>query len=340
MKIAIHKAAWGFSPDWIRYCEQNKIEHIIVNCYDSDIINQVSDCDVLLWHHHHILAKDKLFAQQLLYSLEQAGMTVFPDFKTGWHFDDKLGQKYLLEAIGAPLVPTFAFYSKSDAIKWFEQTTFPKVFKLRGGAGSANVKLIKSKSAAISLANKAFGRGFAGYDRLGNLTEILRKFSIKKASSTDVLKSIRRLFMSTEFARIHGSERGYMLFQEFIPNNNFDIRVVVIGKKAFALKRMVRKGDFRASGSGYIKYEKSEIDERCVKIGFDVSEKLGANCVAYDFVFDTQDNPLIVEINYGFAHEAYFDCPGFWDRNMNWNETKFNAAELIIEQYVKYEHKI
>ncbi len=335
MKLAIHKSAWGFSQDWIRYCEKNNIAHKIVDCYASDIVQQVSDCDALLFHHHHILAKDKLFAQQLLFSLEQSGMTVFPDFKTGWHFDDKLGQKYLLEAIGAPLVPTFAFYSKQDAIKWFEKVTFPKVFKLRGGAGSANVKLIRSKAAAITLANKAFGNGFAGYDKMGNLSETLRKFMLKKASVNDVLKSVRRIFMSTEFARVHGPERGYMLFQEFIPNNAFDIRVVVIGKKAFALKRMVREGDFRASGSGFIKYEKSEIDERCVKIGFEVTQKLGANCVAYDFVFDPNNTPLIVEINYGFAHEAYFDCPGYWDQNMNWHQESFNAADLIVETVIE-----
>ena len=335
MKLAIHKSAWGFSHDWIQYCEQNNIPHKIVDCYASDIVQQVSDCDALLFHHHHILAKDKLFAQQLLFSLEQSGMKVFPDFKTGWHFDDKLGQKYLLEAVGAPLVQTFAFYSKIDALKWFETTTFPKVFKLRGGAGSANVKLVRSKSDAVALANKAFGKGFAGYDKMGNLSEVVRKFLLKKASAKDILKSVRRIFMSTEFARVHGPERGYMLFQEFIPNNAFDIRVVVIGKKAFALKRMVREGDFRASGSGFIKYEKSEIDERCIKIGFDVSEKLGANCVAYDFVFDPQNTPLIVEINYGFAHEAYFDCPGFWDSDMNWHEQSFNAAHLIVETVIE-----
>lgn len=335
MKIAIHKSDWGFSKDWIDYCKKNKITYKIVNCYDSSIIEDIQDCEVLFWHHHHTLAKDKVFAKQLLFAIEQSGKKVFPDFNTGWHFDDKLGQKYLLEAIKAPLVPTEVFYSKKEANSWAECTVFPKVFKLRGGAGSSNVKLVHSKKEAKKLTATAFGKGFPSYDKWGNLKEEFRRYKLKKGTYKDVLKSVRRLFASTEFARIHGRERGYVLFQEFIPNNTFDIRIITIGEKAFGLKRLVRNGDFRASGSGFIEYEKEKIDERCVAIAFEVSEKLKALCVAYDFVFDSNNNPLVVEINYGFAHEAYFNCEGYWDSDLNWYENKFNAAHCMIESFLK-----
>src|SRR5690606_1428436 len=138
MKLAIHQSKWGFSQDWISYCEENGIPYKIVNCYDSDIIAQIADCQALMWHHHHTSTKDKVFAQQLLNAVEQSGKKVFPNFHTGWHFDDKLGQKYLLVAIDAPLVPSYAFYDKKSALNWISKTTFPKVFKLRGGAGSSN----------------------------------------------------------------------------------------------------------------------------------------------------------------------------------------------------------
>lgn len=332
MKIAIHKSTWGFAPDWIAYCKKNNIAHKVVNCYDTDIIKQLKDCDVLLWHHNHLIAKDVVFAKGLLFALEQAGKKVFPDFNTGWHFDDKVGQKYLLESIGAPLVQTDIFYSKLDALKFIENTSFPKVFKLRGGAGSSNVRLVHSKRHASSLIKKAFGSGFPSYDRWGNLKETW--FHLKRDPKNkyfEFIKSLRRFFVSTEFARIMGPEKGYVLFQEFIPNNTFDIRVVVIGERAFALKRLVRKNDFRASGSGMIEYDKDLIDERCVKIAFEVTQKMRGYCVAFDFVFDPNKNPLIVEINYGFAHEAYFKCPGYWDNDLNWHEGKFNSAEWIVE---------
>lgn len=335
MKIAIHKSSWGFSPEWINYCEVNKIPYKVVNCYDSDIIEQLEDCEVLLWHHHHTDAKDVLFAKGLLFSLEQSGKKVFPDFNTGWHFDDKVGQKYLLEAINAPVAKSWVFYEKKEALDWIETTSFPKVFKLRGGAGSTNVKLIRSKGEAIRMVNKAFGNGFPAYDKWNDIKEQYLRYKQGKLTLINAMKSLRRVFVSTRFARTVGRQKGYIYFQEFIPNNDSDIRVITIGEKAFAIKRMTRPNDFRASGGGVIKFEKELIDEQCVKIAFDTSEKLKANCVAYDFVFDQNGNPLIVEINYGFAHEPYRNCPGYWDKNLNWHEGKFNQVEWILEEYLK-----
>lgn len=335
MKIAIHKSSWGFSSEWINYCEKNNVPYKIVNCYDSDIVSQIEDCEVLFWHHHHSDAKDVLFAKGLLFALEQAGKKVFPEFNANWHFDDKVGQKYLLEAVGAPLVASDVFYEKKDALDWIDKTIFPKVFKLRGGAGSTNVKLIRSKSDAKNLVNQAFGRGFPAYDKWNDLKEQYLRFTQGKLTTIDALKSVRRVFTSTRFAKTVGNQKGYVYFQEFIPNNDSDIRVITIGEKAFAIKRMTRPNDFRASGGGVIKFEKDLIDERCIKIAFQTSEKLNSSVVAYDFVFDGNQNPLIVEINYGFAHQPYLNCPGYWDKYLNWHEGKFNQVEWILEEYLK-----
>lgn len=334
MLIGIHNSKWGFSQFWIKYCEEKNIPFKIVNCYDSDIVSQLADCDILMWHHHHTLAKDYLFAKQLLYSLEAAGKKVFPDFHTSWHFDDKLGQKYLLEAVNAPLVPSYAFYSEKEALAWIDNTVFPKVFKLRGGAGSANVKLARTPGDARNFVRKAFGKGFSAYDKFGNLKEEIRKFKIGKNSLLNVLKSIRRIFLSTNYAKVRQRERGYVLFQDFIPNNKFDIRVITIGDKAFAIKRMVRENDFRASGSGNTLYAKDEMDERCIVIAFQISEKIKGQCVAYDFVFDEKNIPLIVEINYGFAYEVYLPCVGYWDKNLNWYQGNFNPMEWMVDLVV------
>lgn len=334
MKIAIHKANWGFSPDWIEYCKTNSVPFKEVNCYSTNIIEDLQDCGALLWQHHHTNSKDFLFAKQLLFALEQSGKLVFPDFNTGWHFDDKLGQKFLLESIHAPMVKTDVFFDQQEAESWVRNSGFPKVFKLRGGAGSTNVKLIKTESEAVRIITKAFGKGFASYDRWGDLKENLRKYRLGKQNAKNVLKSIRRLFYSTKFGRYAGRQVGYVLFQEFIPDNKYDIRVVTIGDRAFAIKRLVRDGDFRASGSGYIKYDKDEIDTRCVEIAFDVSTKLNAQVVAYDFVFNQDNKPLIVEINYGYAHKSYFDCPGYWDNQLNWYDGNFNSADWMVELVV------
>jgi len=331
MKIAIHNRKKGFHLRWIDYCKKHHVPYKIVNCYDNNVIEQLYDCDALIWHHVHSNSSDILFAKQLLYSLEQAGVLVFPNFNTGWHFDDKVGQKYLLEAIDAPLVRSHVFYSKKDALHWVEQTDFPKVFKLRGGSGSANVKLAKTKKEGIQFIYRAFGKGFRQYEPLTNLKERWRKYRNGLTDLNDVFKGVLRFYKEPEFSKTIGYERGYVYFQDFIPNNDFDIRVIVIGKRAFALKRMVREGDFKASGSGNMKFAKEEFNERCIKIAMNTNRKLNAQCLAYDFVFDKNDSPLIVEVSFGFAVEAYDPCPGYWDENLDWHEGKFIPQEWMIE---------
>ena len=334
MKIAIHQSSWGFSQDWINYCKRKNIDYKIVDCYASNIIQQVEDCDVVMWHHHHTEARDFLFAKQLLFALEQSGKKVFPDFNTGWHFDDKVGQKYLLEAIDAPVPDSWVFYEKKQALDWASKTTFPKVFKLRGGAGSTNVKLIRNERVAKKIIRKAFGRGFPAYDGFNDLKEQLIRWKQNKLEWIDLLKSVRRLFVSTRFARTAGREKGYVYFQEFLPDNDFDIRVITIGNKAFAIKRIVRPNDFRASGGGNTKYEKEQFDKECVNIAFETTSKLKAQCVAYDFVYDENSKPLIVEINYGFAKEVYNKCEGYWDKDLLWHKGNFNQVEWIINEVI------
>lgn len=335
MKIAIHQGEGYFTKLWVIYCKKNNIDYSIVNCYDTNIIKTLEGFDVLMWHHLNGNYKDILFAKQLLYSLEQSGKVVFPNFNTTWHFDDKVGQKYLLEAIDAPLVKSYVFYSRTEALDFVNSTSFPKVFKLRGGAGSANVKLIKSAGQARGLVNKAFGRGFPVFDRTGYLKERFNKFLNGKDTLLGVMKGLGRLIIPvTDIIMIH-REKGYVYFQEFIPNNISDTRIIVIGDKAFAIKRMVRKNDFRASGSGSIVYSKEEIDIRCVKIAFETSAKLQSQCMTYDFVFDQENKPLIVEISYGFSPTGYVDCPGYWDEDLKWHEGEFNPYGWMVEQVLK-----
>ena len=336
MTIAIHHKKRSFSERWINYCKDKQISFKLVNCYDTNIIQQLKGCDALMWHHSHDNYKDTLFAKQFLYSLEQTGKKVFPDFNTCWHFDDKVGQKYLLESIQAPLVPSYIFYDKKETLEWIKSTNFPKVFKLRNGAGASNVKLIKNKRKAISIINKAFGKGFSNCDYVGLAFDSLKKMLKGKATFRDIIKYLALYFFPSKFnVDFFPNQKGYVYFQDFIPDNKYDIRVIVIGSKAFAIKRMVRENDFRASGSGHIVYEKEEIPTSCVKIAFDISKKLKFQCIGYDFVFDQQNRPLIVEISYGFTANVYDSCPGYWTNDLIWHQEQFNPYGWMVENLAK-----
>lgn len=334
MKIGIHHTKGSFSERWIAYCDSKRIDYTLVDCYKSDIIKQLADSNALMWHFSHKCPKASKFAKQLLLSVEASGKNVFPDSNTVWHFDDKVGQKYLLESIGAPLVTAYVFFSSYEAQAWANNTNYPKVFKLRTGAGSDNVYLVRSKNEACQLIKKAFRRGFKQYEPWGNLDERIRKYKLGKTTLWDVVKGIIRLAHTTDYSRLTGKEVGYTYFQDYIPGNDHDIRVVVIGDKAFAIKRLVRENDFRASGSGNIMYDRNLFDEGIIKLSFEIADKLHSQCVAFDYVHD-KGKPLIVEISYGFSPTGYDPCPGYWDKDINWQGGYFNPYGWMIEDLIK-----
>ena len=132
MKIAIHSLNKKntFTSRWIQYCKKKGYDYKLVNCYDNNIINKLADIDVFLWHFIHDNFMEKLVAPSLLKVLEFNKIKVYPDLRSSWHYDDKISQKYLLESIKAPLVPSFVFYEKKLAIDWISNAEFPIVFKL------------------------------------------------------------------------------------------------------------------------------------------------------------------------------------------------------------------
>ncbi len=329
--LAIHDSRNGFHPRWTAYCEERRIPFKNVNCYATNLVDQLADCSALMWHHGQGNPRDLVVAKQILYALEHAGFPVFPNFKTGWHFDDKLGQKYLLESLQIPSPKAYAFYDQPSALEWAATTTYPKVFKLRCGAGSNNVILVKDFEHARKLIHRAFGRGFPAYDPWSSLKERWRKFRLGKAGIWEPIKGCLRFFNPPAYSRIQGRELGYVYFQEFVPNNDSDTRIIVVGDKAFALKRYVRDNDFRASGSGDFGYSPELFDLNCVRSAFEITERVQTQVGVYDFVFDSSNRPLLIEVSYGFLAEGYDDCPGYWDRSLQWHNGKFNPYGWMVD---------
>src|SRR5690606_31194767 len=215
-----------------------------------------------------------------------------------------------------------------------EKTKFPKVFKLKGGAGSSNVKLIHSQNEAKKLINIAFGKGFSQFDRIANLQEKIRRFKEGREGFKGVLKGIVRLIIPTQFSKYQPPEKGYIYFQDFIPNLDSDIRIQVIGNKICGLKRFVRKNDFRASGSGnFIEFNNENVDKNILKIALEINRKINSDSLTVDFIYDN-GNPLIVELSYGFPLKFYDNCTGYWDEDLKWHERKFIPQEWIIENLI------
>jgi len=330
--IAIH-INYGFAPRWIEYCRKEKVPYEIVNCYDSDIISQLANYSVLFWHWNYDNYRDKLFAEKLIHALDYMDIIIFPDIRTCWHYNDKIAQKYLFESLKLNIPKTYVFYDKKLAIEWSESIEYPKVFKLRCGAGSRNVKLVNSNKEASKLIKKAFNYGFEYQNKIELIIDRYKQFirNMEYNSFNKLVKSVFRFMVPRYDDNFIHKEKGYVLFQDYY-FNSFDIRLVVINDKCFGIIRKNRPNDFRASGSGLFEYDPKLFDKRCIEIAFNITKKVKSQLSVFDFIFDNNRNPLLLEISYGFASgKAYDNCPGHWNEKLEWIEGKNKLEYLIIE---------
>jgi glutathione synthase/RimK-type ligase-like ATP-grasp enzyme len=294
-------------------------------------MQKLTSVDGLLWHWNHQDPTAQLVARHVLMAVEASGVLVFPSTATGWYFDDKVAQKYLLEAVGAPIAQAHVFYTFEEACRWIDDASFPKVFKLRKGAGSENVRLVRTRHEAYILAKRAFGNGFRPVPAYWN--DAARRYQIAQQRG-DLLGALKRLPTTLRNIRhlnqTIGREKGYIYFQDFIPDNQFDTRVTVIGDRAFAYVRKVRPGDFRASGSGNIDYSPQRIRLECVETAFNVTRKIGSQSMAFDFVLTREGQPMIVEVSYCYVPEYVHNCEGHWDQRLNWHPGQVWPEDAIL----------
>jgi len=211
------------------------------------------------------------------------------------------------------------------------EINFPVVAKLRGGSGSHNVKMLRSKSELLRYAKKMFKSG------LNPSPSLLYKASSNAKSSKNRDTFIKRLKRAPEFLRTLNSakkfpnEKEYVFLQEFIPNNGYDLKIVVVGDKLSFIGRNIRKGEFRASGGGALFYDKDYVTKSIIDSAFRVSDSSGFQCMGYDYVVNKETGEgLIIEISYGFSHEAVLAAGGYFDRDGNWYEEPLNAPQELL----------
>jgi len=145
-------------------------------------------------------------------------------------------------------------------------------------------------------------------------------------------KRIPEFIRTLRGAREFPNERGYVLFQEFVPNDGYDLKIVVIGDKLSYIVRSIRKGDFRASGGGDLFFDKNYVTKNIIDTAFATSDALNFKCMGYDYVVNNKTGEAkIVEISYGFSHTALLQAGGYFDRNGNWHDDPLNAPKELLK---------
>lgn len=332
--IAVHPSPGSWSDRWIAGLRDRGLEPLLVNALSSDLLVQLRGADAFLWHWFHGDPAAWLVARGLFAACHAAGIPTVPDLGSALHFDDKIAQKHLFDAIEAPAVPTWVFTDRDEALDWVASATFPKVWKLRRGAGSSNVRLVRTRAEAEGLVRQAFGKGFDPAPALFDDAATKARNTRDLAALAGKIKRLPGTLATLRARRAAESpERGYAYFQELVPDNLHDVRVTVIGDRAFTFRRGVRPGDFRASGSGDLRHVQGpeEADLDAVREAFSLARRLGSPSLAFDFLVAPGGKRLVVEMSYAYLSSAVHGCAGHFTPDLAWVPGHVWPEEAILE---------
>lgn len=323
----------SFSERWMELASAGGHEVRVVDVYRHDIFNQLEGCDAFMWYFWNAMF-NSAFGKRLIASIHHATeLPTFPDWRTVWFFEDKISQRYLLDAVGVPMAKTWVFWHLKAAREFADSATYPLVLKLAFGIVSANVRLVVHPSEARYWIGRIFSSGIVALPKSVPNTKLSRGVRRLK-DAVRVLRSLR----TREHLGPGPLQRNRILFQEFLPGNEFDNRVTVIGARAFAFRRMNRPNDFRASGSGRIDWDPEKIDIRVIQLAFAVARALRTQVVALD-ILDKQGTPVVTEISYYYEEWAVHECPGHYKLpaagdSPTWVSGQMRPADAIFDDFV------
>lgn len=230
---------------------------------------------VFMHMHHH--PQVRLFHKRAMATMAlNPDLKLIPEYRSSVLYDDKLEQARQLSKW---LPRTRVFYSKAPAWEWLEKfAKYPFISKASEGSSSNNVRIINNIDEAREEIRLAFS-----------------SFGIK--------------------CHYNLIQRGYLLWQDFIPDNLFDVRIVAIGNQRMMMARENRSDRPMASGSGRMRVIKT-LDEKADKDILNALTKAELfftkeqfKWCGIDMVHDkAKDAWFIIEVTVGWTMHSYAEC--------------------------------
>jgi len=159
-----------------------------------------------------------------------------------------------------------------------DRLEFPVVLKTIQGTNGKGVFLLRNKADFFKVVKKLS-------HPLGLFThlDLLRRkyFRKKKFSEYPDFSDRRDYEEYREYLRV---EEDFVL-QQYVPNLDFDYRVLVACGRYYVMKRSVKNGDFRASGSKLFNFSKVP-DQGLLNYARSVYEKFDTPFLSLDVMFD------------------------------------------------------
>ena len=301
---------YGQWPRWTKYCqflERNALPYDLYNIHSGDWLEKAAQYDAIVGcassEPYHLEEMRRKYHFLETY----LDKVCYPSLKHAMLYEDKSLEAYLASVFGLPYAKTYISHDKDDAMRTVETMAYPVVYKIVPSSGSLGMELVRTQRRARQIVEQAFSR-------------VGRK---------------------THYPFLW--QKDFVYFQEYVPNDGYDIRVEVIGNKMFGYYRKVLEGDFRASGM-HLGVEKRVIPEEVLRIALRANEIIQSPLLAVDMVHGLDgkyriiefspisgdvENPEELKVN-GVTGVYVVDDDGV----LRFQEGKYWIHELVIKEFL------
>jgi glutathione synthase/RimK-type ligase-like ATP-grasp enzyme len=298
-------------PRWTKYrrfLETNGFPYEIYDLHAHDWIEKAAPLDAVI----NIVSNDfdRLEETRVKYHfLERSlGKRCYPSAGQVRLYENKSLEAFIAAGCGLPFAKTFVSHAREDALAMIETARYPLVSKIDYSSGSMGVELVPDVRGARRIVRQAFSR--AG-----------RKVHVPW----------RR-------------QKGYVYFQEFVPNDGFDIRVILVGDQAFGYYRRVPRGDFRASGMHTV--ERRGLPEEAIRVALEVQRHVRSPQLVVDMVHGLDGRYVIIEYSIICLMDRPADLqvdgvPGVYviggDGTIRFEKGRYWIHELALKKFLEDE---
>lgn len=229
---------------------------------------------------------------------EKKGARLIPDFALLLEYESKIDQSQRYKGW---MPETYYITEKARAEQKINWLGYPFVSKSSTGSASKNVRLIKNEEQARQEIEAAFGNGLSAPHGLGER-----------------------------------NQKGYLLWQRFVPDNGYDYRACIVGDKVMLLRRWNRPDLPFASGSGLVEPITKLNDETAavLEFAFRFFRDYNMEWCGIDIVKDPEANEWrMLETTIGWPSTDYDRV--FFDRSGNDTGTCEKDIWKIFCDYIR-----
>lgn len=238
-------------------------------------INNIKNRKIIYTSHQQL--KYKKYIEDILYLLNENN-TLIPGYSSVLGHENKGFQELQRKNLKLDTLKSYIISDTRELEKI--NITYPIVIKRPNSCSSAGVYLAHNKKELYNIINKKFLKKDCDFYKL-KVKKILKSF-LKKST------------LNWTSSKIQDYRYDRFILQQFIPGLDGDYKILVYGNKYYGLKRGVKKGDFKASGSGIHDYEQ-DIPEEVLNFAKSCFEKLDIPFAGFDIAIDKNKDCYLIE---------------------------------------------